>query len=135
MPAKKVDKSTMSDSKNKKKILVVDDDVDFLESLQLMLMMDGHNVLSATNGHNAVEQYRQFCPDIVFLDVRMPGLDGYETLMHLKKYDRDARIILTSSYMLDNTKYEQIKKGTQTGLVNKPISNDTLKKMIRTYAK
>ena len=66
-----------------KKILFVDDDSDFLESTQLMLMDEGYDVVPATNGEEAVAKYKEIKPDIVFLDIKMPGIDGYETFFRI----------------------------------------------------
>ncbi len=118
-----------------KKILVVDDDYDFLESLQLVLINEGHDVFPAANGYDALTQYQKFKPDIVFLDVKMPGIDGYETFLRIKKYDDGAKIVFTSSYVLDDAKYKQAKKQSLAGLMNKPINLDTLRRMIKKHMK
>ena len=125
----------MAGTVNRKRILVVDDDTDFLESLQLILIRGDHNVLPATNGHDALSRYREFGPDIVFLDVKMPGIDGYETFLLLRKHDQDARIVFTSRYMVDDAKYGGAKAASLRGMINKPIEPDTMWKMIRKHAK
>ncbi len=118
-----------------KKILLVDDDYDFLESLQLILINDGHDVFPATSGSEAVTRYRELKPDIVFLDIKMPGIDGYETFLRIKKHDRSAKIVFTSSYALDDTKYMDAKAKSLAGLISKPFEVDTLRKMIRRHAR
>ena len=117
------------------KILLVDDDFDFLESTQLMLMDEGYDVVPATNGEDAVEKYREFKPDIVFLDIKMPGIDGYETFFRIHKFDSDARVVFTSSYALDNEQFKHAKDLSLKGLLNKPLELDDLKKLIKKYAK
>ena len=54
-----------------KKILLADDDSDFLEATQLMLMDEGYNVTPAADGEEAITKYRDIQPDIVFLDIKM----------------------------------------------------------------
>ena len=115
-----------------KKILVVDDDHDFLESLQLVFFEEGHQAYPVSNGYDAVAQYKKFRPDIVFLDIKMPGIDGYETFMQIKKHDPGARIVLMSGYMLDVIKYSDVEKSA-TGTISKPIQLDELKKIIRRH--
>ena len=117
------------------KILLVDDDSDFLESTQLMLMDEGYDVIPATNGEDAVKKYKEFKPSIVFLDIKMPGIGGYETFFRICKSDSDARVIFTSSYALDNKKFKQAKDLSLKGLLNKPFELDDLKKLIRKHAK
>lgn len=118
-----------------KKILIVDDDSDFLESLHLILIRENHDVVSATNGHDALTRYREFRPDIVFLDVKMPGIGGYEAFLRIRKYDSGAKVVLLSNYALDDLKYEEAKKQCLAGLINKPIDLAVLKKMIKRHAK
>ncbi len=117
------------------KILLVDDDSDFLESTQLMLMDEGYDVIPATNGEDAVKKYGEFRPSIVFLDIKMPGIGGYETFFRIRKLDSDARVIFTSSYALDDEKFKQAKDLSLKGLLNKPFELDDLKKLIRKHAK
>lgn len=120
---------------NTKKILLIDDDSDFLESMHLMLIDEGYNVLTVTNGNDVVQKYEEFKPDIVILDVKMPIIDGYEAFLRIKKHDGDARIVFTSGYAFDDLKYEGIQDKSRVGLMNKPIEITTVKKMIRKYAR
>ena len=118
-----------------KKILFVDDDLDFLEATQLMLMDEGYDVVPATNGEQAVEKYKEIKPDIVFLDIKMPGIDGYETFFRINKFDPDARVIFTSSYTFDKEKFKRAKNLSLRGILNKPLEFDDLEMAIKKYAK
>lgn len=81
-----------------KKILLVDDD----ESIQLLyqeeLQEEGYEVVSAMNGEEALEQFRQKEPDLVILDIQMPGLNGIEVLRQLKTINSAIPVILSSAY-------------------------------------
>ncbi len=118
-----------------KRILVVDDDHDFLESMQLLLLDYGHEVIPASNGKEAVEKYAEYGPDIVLLDFKMPGIDGYETLLHIVKLDSDARVVLTSAYALDDAQYRRTVDMSLSGLLPKPIEFANLAKTIARHAK
>lgn len=118
-----------------RRILIVDDDCDFLESLELTLINRGHEVLSVTDGRDAVSRYAEFRPDIVFLDIKMPGLDGYETFLRIRAADSDARVVFTSSYVINDAKYLDARARSLAGMVNKPIGPDVLDRMIRRHAK
>jgi len=59
-------------------ILVVDDNVDAAESLAMMLRLNGHDVRTAHNGLQALEQAETFQPEVILLDLGLPGMDGYE---------------------------------------------------------
>lgn len=115
-----------------KRIMVVDDDRDFLESLQLIMFEEGHRVYPISNGHDALTQYKKLKPDIVFLDIKMPGVDGFNTFSNIKKHDPKAKIVFMTGHMIDYTKYSEIERFA-VGIINKPISFDELKKIIKKY--
>ena len=118
-----------------KKILFADDDLDFLEATQLMLLDKGFDVETATDGVLAVEKYREIMPDILFMDIKMPEIDGYEAFSRIIKFDPDARIVFTSSYTLNDKKYDNAKKSSLKDLLNKPIEFKNLEKMITKHAR
>ena len=118
-----------------KKILLADDDSDFLEATQLMLMDEGFEVIPAVDGEEAVSKYRDLKPDIVFLDIKMPGIDGFETFFRIKKFDPDARVVFTSSYAIDDDKFKSAKKHNLSGLIPKPFDYEDIERMIKKYAK
>ena len=79
------------------KILIVDDEPDTILILQDRLEMDGYEVVTATDGFNALELIDQDLPDLVLLDIQMPRLDGIETLTHLhEKYPGILVLMLTA---------------------------------------
>jgi CheY-like chemotaxis protein len=67
-----------------RRVLVVDDNLDAAESLSLLLQADGHQTELAHDGLAAVEATRRFAPDIVLLDIGLPGLNGYEAAMQMR---------------------------------------------------
>ncbi len=78
--------------KKKNKILIVDDDEDILEILEYNLAKEGFNVFIAKNGVTAIEQAKDIVPDLILLDVMMPGIDGVDTCEQMR-----------SEYILRNT--------------------------------
>jgi CheY-like chemotaxis protein len=78
-------------------ILIVDDNADSRWVLAELVGRDRHHVLEAGDGHEAVELYRARRPDIVLLDLYMPGQDGFETLRILRREDPGSRIIAISA--------------------------------------
>jgi CheY-like chemotaxis protein/DNA-binding CsgD family transcriptional regulator len=69
-------------------ILVVDDEVDICQLVKINLEMDGHEVLTAVNGPEALDLVASAAPDLVILDIMMPGIDGWEVLSRIKS-DQD----------------------------------------------
>ncbi len=75
-----------------KKILIIDDEPDFIDMIQMRLEANGYDVVSAPDGIQGLEAAEEEKPNLILLDVMMPGWDGYETLRQLRK-SPDARNI------------------------------------------
>jgi len=94
----------MSEStRNKGAILIVDDQVTNLKLLTTMLTGRGYHVRSASNGPMAIEMTREFSPDLILLDVKMPGMDGYQVCEYLKAHERTRDIPIIFATVLDET--------------------------------
>src|SRR5579884_3694545 len=76
-------------------ILVVDDEPDLLHAVRLYLEMEGYQVITATNGEEALEKLRTRLPDLVVLDVMMPEMNGFETLEEIRRVSNVPVIMLT----------------------------------------
>ncbi len=81
-----------------KKILVVDDEENIRLLYQEELEEEGYTVEVAAHGQEALEKLTAFQPDLVTLDIRMPGMDGVETLRKIREVQRDLPVILCSAY-------------------------------------
>ena len=79
-----------------KRILVVDDEPRMINFIRMNLELEGHQVIEAHNGLEALDQIRTKLPDIVLLDVMMPELDGFETLRMLREFSSIPVIMLTA---------------------------------------
>jgi len=82
------------------RIMIVDDEKLARERLrELLNEIGGHTVIGeATNGHEAVERASELNPDVVLMDIRMPGMDGLEAAMHLMGMDEPPIVIFTTAY-------------------------------------
>ncbi|HZR33402.1 MAG TPA: response regulator [Terriglobales bacterium] len=78
-------------------VLVVDDDHAMLRYLRTLLEMHGYDVETATSGREALGRVQSgLSPDVVLLDINMPGMDGLETLQELLDYEPDLKVIMCS---------------------------------------
>jgi two-component system, response regulator, stage 0 sporulation protein F len=81
-----------------KTVLVVEDDPNQRELYIEELKTEGYNVLSAGNGREALNLAKEQSPDIIVLDINMPGMDGLDTLSHLLEVNRRTPVIINTAY-------------------------------------
>lgn len=79
------------------KVLLVDDEPDYAETMAFWLKAKGYHVVIAENGELALSSLKAETPDIVFLDVMMPGIDGIETLRELRKTHPHLPVIMVTA--------------------------------------
>ena len=79
-----------------RRILLVDDNVDFVASLALILQASGHEVRVTHDGLEALEVATTFQPDFIFLDIGLPGLNGYDVARNLRQLPSTQRSILVA---------------------------------------
>mgnify|MGYP000569065657 CR=1 FL=1 len=120
----------------KKRILVVDDELDLVETLRFSLELEGYEVLVAYNGEDALHLARNENPDLILLDVMLPKMDGYKVCRLLKF---DARFRHIPIFMLTAKTQEKDRMiGEQTGAdeyITKPFEMDDLMKKVKEYLK
>ena len=102
------------------KILVVDDEISVCKELRLFLKGKGYSVAEAYSGDEALEAYKQESPDVVLLDIRMPGKDGIETLHELKALDPDASVIMVTAVHEEEIAKKAMSEGA-FDYITKPI--------------
>ena len=107
-------------------VIVVEDDFDSLEVLSEYLSLKELNVLAkAKNGKEAVEIYQKFKPDIVLLDVLMPGYDGFYAVEKIKEVDPSAKIIFVTAATMGPTQRKLFDYDVD-GIIFKPFEMDYL---------
>lgn len=108
------------------KILVTDDEKNIVKLLKEIFEEDTHEVEVAYNGHEAIEKYKLFAPDITFLDVKMPVLDGVKALEKIKALNSEATVIMISGHSNIPIAVKSIKGGAYDFL-EKPLSLPLIK--------
>lgn len=83
---------------DKKKILLVDDEVDFLEIMGVRIESWGYDLIKASNGKEAIDAVMSKTPDIVILDYIMPDMDGIEVLKQIRKIDNKIPVIMFTAH-------------------------------------
>jgi DNA-binding response OmpR family regulator len=117
-----------------KKILIVDDEVDLVETVRFPLEMEGYHVLVSYNGEDALSQARKENPDLILLDLMLPKLDGYKVCRLLKfdeRYKHIPILMLTAK-----TQEKDRILGMETGAdeyITKPFDMDYLMKKVKEY--
>ena len=111
------------------KIMVVDDDSLGREYLCETLMRGGYEVISASNGQQAIGRISKETCDLIFLDMKMPGMCGMEALEKVKSISPEAVVILMTAYGTIETAVEAMKKGAYDYII-KPFSPDQIELLI-----
>ncbi|AJW71485.1 Response regulator receiver protein [Nitrosopumilus adriaticus] len=111
-------------------ILLVDDDIQFLEATEYMLKYENYDVITAKNGEEAIKKYSESSPDIVLMDLKMPVMNGYDAFFKIKKQHPDAKIVFTSAYAINNEEFAKAKKSGLYGLLTKPFDLNELNSLV-----
>jgi CheY-like chemotaxis protein len=85
-----------AEKSSRKKLLVVDDNPDAAKSLAMLLRLSGHEVQMVHSGQAAIETATAYLPDVIFLDIGMPGMDGYEVARAIRKNPELSKIVLAA---------------------------------------
>ena len=110
-------------------ILIIDDDAEIRYTLDRVLSPDGHRILTADSGEQGVEVASKEIPNLIFLDNRMGGISGIETLQHLRTSAPGSLVILMTAYGTAQTAIEAMKHGA-FDYVLKPFDLAKLKDMV-----
>ncbi len=102
-------------------ILAVDDEVTILQSLSGILSDEGFEVLTASNGYEALKIIEEESPDLVLLDIWMPGIDGIETLQEIKRTHPFLQVVIISGHGTIETAVKATKLGAYD-FIEKPLS-------------
>ena len=112
------------------RILVIDDEAGVRDALKQVLAYEGHDVRVAGSGGEGLTVYPEFRPHLVFLDVKMAGLDGLDTLTRLRELDPTATVVMISGHGTIATAVEATQRGA-FDFLEKPLDSDRLLVTVR----
>jgi two-component system nitrogen regulation response regulator NtrX len=107
-------------------ILVVDDEPGVRESLKKILEYEGYRVILAENGKQGIDLYNSESPDLILLDIKMPGMDGMEVLKEIRTNDPHACVIMISGHGTVETAVEAINELGALNFLTKPPDRERL---------
>ena len=112
------------------KILVVDDQVGIRLLLSESFQDDQHEVEMAENGVKALQLFIAFEPDLIVMDMKMPGMNGIETIEKIRAIDRQVAVIMMTAYGEDSHSMEQVKDLAILYYMGKPFDLFELRKRV-----
>src|ERR687895_300660 len=114
----------------KARILVIDDEAEIRRSVRMSLEYEGYDVLEASSGPEAVALAEKESPDLIFLDVKMPGMDGLEALQRIKAANDAIPVVIISGHGTVSTAVEATKAGA-FDFIEKPLASERVLVTIR----
>lgn len=123
------DSSTERPESSRKRVLIVDDNRDAADSLALLLDLFGHEVRAIGDGGESIEVAREFSPDLILMDIGLPGLDGYMAARELRARGYTARLAAVTGYSRPEDRQRAAEAGFDDFLV-KPVDPQELEKLL-----
>ncbi|MBD8004440.1 response regulator [Bacillus norwichensis] len=116
----------------REKVLIVDDQFGIRTLLNEVLQKEGYEIFQAANGLQALSVTEQYAPDLVLLDMKIPGMDGLEILKRMKEINSDIKVIIMTAYgELDLI--EQTKKLGALAHFSKPFDIEEIRSAVKNY--
>lgn len=120
----------MENGSDRKTVLVVDDDKNILKLIHVYLAKDDYVIYNATDGNECFQAIEEHHPDVILLDLRIPGMDGIEVMDRIRKFYPQIPIVMMSAHGTIETAVESMKGGAYD-FVTKPFDSNRLKVSIR----
>jgi len=118
------------------RILIIEDTMENMYLTTYLLTNAGHEIIQATTGEEGVKKALSEHPDIILMDILLPGIDGYEATRQIKKAEKESPIpvIALTSYAMVGDREKALSLGC-SGYIEKPIDPDTFVKKIEEFLK
>src|SRR5262245_63905703 len=108
-----------------RRILIIDDEQGIRGALGQLLEFEGYEVRAVANAVDGITEYARQRPDLVFLDVKMAGIDGIEALKKIKEFDPSAVVVMISGHATIQTAVEATQLGAYD-ILEKPLDTDRI---------
>jgi diguanylate cyclase (GGDEF)-like protein len=112
------------------KVLIVDNDPKTLKVLELRLKNEGYELALATNGKQAIQLFNEFAPDLVLVDVNMPGMSGLEVLSEIKLKIPEIPVVVMTAFSSEEVAVDAVKKGAND-YVTKPFNSKEICQVVK----
>lgn len=115
-------------------ILIVEDNLVNLKLVKVLLTIEGYEVHTATDAYEALKILKDFHPQLILMDLQLPGMDGLELTRKLKERKKTSKIIIIAmtAYAMKGDKEKALAAGCD-GYIAKPINTQTLPSFINSY--
>ena len=111
------------------RVFIIDDDRDFAESLSMAIDGRGFDVEVAFSGEEAIEKFRKSDFDIAFIDVKLPGKNGVESFIEIKKFKPGVRVVMMTGYSVEKLLEQAVENGAWR-VLHKPLDMNKIIRML-----
>ncbi len=118
-------KSPLTPDGKKGKVLIVDDAPDTLAILQKLLQFEGYEVILASSGEEGVSKAETEKPEVILMDINLPGIDGNEALRRIRKTNPFQSVVMLTAFATVDNAIQALKEGA-TDFIKKPFENEHL---------
>lgn len=119
-----------------KKILIIDDEVDFLMVLGRYLTREGYAVTTCSSGRKGLNRARKESYDLVLVDIKMPGMEGVDTVKQIEEVDHKAQFLIITGYAITEDVASLVEQDERVcGYLSKPFDLNELKNKIKEILK
>ncbi len=126
----------MTTTTDKVKVLLIEDEPDVLELYRLKLTLDDYDVVTAQNGQEGLDKAHSEKPELIFLDIKMPGMDGFDVLKHLRADEstKTIPVIILSNFDEEAMVEKGLSLGANEYLIKSHVSPGSLSEKAREYS-
>ena len=116
-----------------KRILVIDDEEAVRKSFLLALEDNGYEVDTAASGEEGVRAVKKSKPDLIFLDLKMPGMNGVDTLKEIRKVEQNVPVYIVTAFLKEflDLLNAAVKQGVKFEVLNKPIESQQIRAIVK----